>query len=242
MILIDMLRALGQWSDPRFRRVIWLGLGLSLALLVAVYALLLGLIGWFVPAQIDLPLLGPFGGLSALLSVGSLLVMLALSPILMMPVASAFTGFFLDDVAQAVEDRHYPHLAKAPDVPLYDQLRDGFNYFALLVGVNILAGGVYLFSGPLALPVFWAVNGYLLGREYFQMVAMRRLGRRGASDLRAANWFTIWAAGTMMAAPLSIPIVNLFVPVLGAASFTHLFHRLSPAAAPSVRTSQDRGW
>ena len=29
-----------------------------------------------------------------------------------------------------------------------------------------------------------------------------------------------------MAAPLTVPILNLVVPVLGAATFTHLFHRL----------------
>jgi hypothetical protein len=30
-----------------------------------------------------------------------------------------------------------------------------------------------------------------------------------------------------MAVPLAIPVVNLFVPVLGAATFTHLFHRVT---------------
>ena len=37
-----------------------------------------------------------------------------------------------------------------------------------------------------------------------------------------------------MAAPLSIPLVNLLMPVLGAATFTHLFHRLQ-GQAPSRR-------
>jgi uncharacterized protein involved in cysteine biosynthesis len=30
-----------------------------------------------------------------------------------------------------------------------------------------------------------------------------------------------------MAVPLSIPLVNLIVPVLGAAVFTHTYHRLA---------------
>jgi len=30
-----------------------------------------------------------------------------------------------------------------------------------------------------------------------------------------------------MVVPLTIPLVNLLVPVLGAATFTHLFHALS---------------
>jgi len=67
----------------------------------------------------------------------------------------------------------------------------------------------------------------LLGREYFQMVAMRRLGRAGADALRKKHRLQIWLAGFLMAVPLSVPFVNLFIPVLGAATFTHMFHRLN---------------
>ncbi len=226
MIVADFLRAFGQWTDPRFRRVVWLGLGLSVALLFALYAVMLGLIEWLAPATVVLPWGAEFGGLAALLSFGSLILLVGFSVFLMMPVASAFTGFFLDDVAQAVEDRHYPGLPSAPGMPLYDQVRESFNYFALLIAVNILSLGFYLLSGPFALPLFWAVNGWLLGREYFHMVAMRRIGRKPASEMRSRHWFTVWAAGTMMAAPLSFPFLNLLIPVFGAAAFTHLFHRL----------------
>jgi CysZ protein len=97
----------------------------------------------------------------------------------------------------------------------------------LLVTVNILALALYAFAGPFAILTFWALNGYLLGREYFVMVAMRRLGRQGARDLRKKHWLSVWVAGTLMAAPLTVPFVNLFVPVLGAATFTHMFHRIN---------------
>jgi uncharacterized protein involved in cysteine biosynthesis len=86
---------------------------------------------------------------------------------------------------------------------------------------------LYAFAGPLIPVVFWSVNGWLLGREYFGLVAMRRLGRQGAKELRAAHKGKIWLAGTLMAAPLSIPLVNLVIPVLGVATFTHLFHALN---------------
>jgi CysZ protein len=52
------------------------------------------------------------------------------------------------------------------------------------------------------------------------------MGRKAAKALRKRHWLTVWWAGGLMAAPLSIPFVNLLVPVLGAATFTHLFHRL----------------
>jgi uncharacterized protein involved in cysteine biosynthesis len=79
----------------------------------------------------------------------------------------------------------------------------------------------------LALPIFFGLNGYLLGREYFQIAAMRRIGRENAKELRRKHSGKIWLAGCLMALPLSIPLVNLVIPILGAATFTHLFHRLS---------------
>ncbi|PTX53560.1 uncharacterized protein involved in cysteine biosynthesis [Gemmobacter caeni] len=229
MIFSDFTRAVGQIGDPRFRRVLLLGVGLALALLVGVYAGMLFLIEWLAPASVDIPLVGPVGGLDTLLSIGSALLMVGLSIFLMVPVAALFSGLFLEDVAQAVEDRHYPTLPPVPRLKLSDSLIDAVNFFGLLVMANVLALLLYPFAGPLVPVVFWAVNGFLLGREYFTLVAMRRLGRKGAKALRARHNGAIWLAGTLMAAPLSFPLVNLFIPVLGVATFTHMFHRLNSA-------------
>jgi uncharacterized protein involved in cysteine biosynthesis len=134
---------------------------------------------------------------------------------------------FLDDVAQAVEDKHYPGLPPALKQSFGDAAIDTLNFFALLVTVNVLALILYAFAGPFIPVVFWAVNGLLLGREYFTLVAARRMGRKAAKALRKRHWLTVWWAGGLMAAPLSIPLVNVLIPVLGAATFTHLFHRLN---------------
>lgn len=238
MILGDFLKALGQVSDPRFRRVLWLGIALALALLFAIYGVFLWVIQWLTPDSVILPLVGEVRGVGTLLSFGSILFMIGLSVFLMVPVASAFTGLFLEDVAAAVEARHYPHLPAAPPIPAWEAVVDSVNYFGLLVAVNVAALVAYAFAGPLVPVIFWALNGLLLGREYFMLVAMRRLGRAGARELRARHRLAIWAAGVLMAMPLSVPLVNLVIPVLGAATFTHLYHRL--AAAPPARTGRGR--
>jgi len=233
-MLGDFFRALGQLGDRRFRSVLWRGIGLTLALLVAVYVLVLNAIRVFVPDQVTLPWIGPVGGIDAVLSWGSIPVILLASVFLMVPVASAFTGFFLEDVAEAVEDRHYPALPALTPVPFLTTVMDSMVFFGVLVLANLLALAIYPFAGPLARVLFWVVNGYLLGREYFTMVAMRRVGRAGARMLRRRHAGEIWLAGTLMAAPLSVPLVNLLIPVLGIATFTHLFHRLQ-ARDPSPR-------
>ena len=227
MIFASFFKALGQIGDPRFRRVMGLGVLLALALLAAVYAGFLVLINSFVPGTIDLIFVGPITGIDALLGWGSLFLMLGLSVFLMVPVASAFSGLFLEDIADAVEDRHYPGLPPVTPVRLGDSLVDSLNFLGLVIAANVLALVLYIFAGPFIPVVFWAVNGWLLGREYFTLVATRRIGREGAKALRAQNPGRIWLAGILMAAPLSVPLVNLVIPVLGVATFTHLFHRMA---------------
>lgn len=227
MIFTSFLKALSQLPDPRFRRVLLLGIGLTFALLIGTYAALLWVIQAFAAGGISLPFVGEVTWLGDLLSWGSLGLMILLSVFLMVPVASAMTSLFLDDVAQAVEDVHYPHLASVPRANFWEGLRDTVNFLGVLIGANILALVLYAMLPFLAIPIFFALNGFLLGREYFQLAAMRRIGRAEAKILRKKHGGKIWIAGCLMAMPLSIPLVNLFIPILGAATFTHLFHRLS---------------
>jgi CysZ protein len=226
VIFSSFFKALGQIGDTRFRRVMLLGVILALALLAAVYAGFLALIEAFAPGSVEIPFIGPIGGIDTLLGWGSLLLMLGLSVFLMVPVASAFSGLFLEDIVDAVEDRHFPGLPPVQPLRLSDTLIDSLNFLGVLIAVNVLALVLYAFAGPFIPVVFWAVNGWLLGREYFTLVAMRRIGRPAAKALRAQNRGRIWLAGILMAAPLSVPLVNLVIPVLGVATFTHLFHRI----------------
>ncbi|WP_323765102.1 EI24 domain-containing protein [Marinovum sp.] len=227
MIFAAFLKSLSQLSDSRFRKVLWMGIGLTVALLFGAYAGLLWVIEWLTGESMTLPLVGEVTWVGDLLGVGSLIFMIVLSVFLMIPVASAITSLFLDEVAQAVEDRHYPGLPPATPVPFADAARDTISFLGLLIGANLLAFVLYVFFPPATPFIFWGMNGFLLGREYFTLAAMRRIGREGARTMRRKHASTIWIAGILMAMPLSVPIVNLLVPILGAATFTHIYHVLS---------------
>lgn len=232
LIFSSFFKSVAQIGDKRFLRVLMIGVALTIALLVAAYAALLWLVGHFIGPEAYLPILGEVRWIDDLLSGASLIFMIVLSIFLMVPVASAITSMFLEDVAAAVEARHYPQLAPATPITFWDGLRDTVNFLGVLIGANVLALVLYVVLSPLALFIFWGLNGYLLGREYFTLAATRRLGRAGAKEMRARHSGKIWLAGVLMAAPLSIPLVNLFIPILGAATFTHIFNRLW-AASPS---------
>ncbi len=228
MIVNAFLLTLGQLGDPKFRKVLFLGIGLTILVLAGFTMGFVALVGWMVGDQVTLPWIGPVSWISDVATWSSALLMMVLSVFLMVPVASAMTSLFLDEVAQAVEDKHYPHLPQVPGVPFWDGVRDTVNFLGVLILANVLALILYLMFAPLAPFIFWALNGFLLGREYFMLAAMRRVGREQAKQLRARHGATIWLAGTLMAIPLSVPLVNLVIPILGAATFTHIYHALDP--------------
>jgi uncharacterized protein involved in cysteine biosynthesis len=226
VIFSAFFSTLGQISDPRFRRVLILGIALSVALLFLVYVAFLWMLNALLGDSSTLPLVGEVTWVNDLATWASLLLMLVLSAFLMVPVASAITSLFLEDVAQAVEDKHYPDLPPVPRLPITEALKDTVSFLGLLIVANLLALILYAIFSPLAVFIFWGLNGFLLGREYFTLAAMRRVGRKGAKELRRKHMGTIWLAGTLMAMPLSIPLMNLAIPILGAATFTHIFHGL----------------
>ena len=226
MIPASFLAALGQLGDPRFRRVLIQGVGLTVLLLLGLYALVFFGVQWLLPESINLPWIGEVTIVEQLLSWGSLILVMVLSIFLMIPVASAFTGMFMDQVADAVEDRHYSGLPPAPHTPLADNIRESIGFLGVIIAANAAALLLYAFVAPLAPFIFYGLNGFLLGREYYRMVAVRRLGRKGAITSYRRNLFTIWIAGALMAVPLTVPLLNLIVPILGAATFTHIYHKI----------------
>lgn len=226
LVLSSFLKALGQLGDRRLSRVLWWGIGLAVVVLALASAGLQALLVWWAGDGVTLPFFGEVKWIAALAGWSGPVAMLILSVVLMVPVASAISGLFLDRVADAVEARHYPQAGPAQAVPLIEAIRDSAGFLGVMILANLVALGLYLVFSPVALFIFWGLNGFLLGREYFTLVAIRHLGRAGAAQLRKRHGATVWLAGILMAMPLSIPLVNLAIPVLGAATFTHLFHGL----------------
>ncbi|MEL6584263.1 MAG: EI24 domain-containing protein [Pseudomonadota bacterium] len=225
MIIPALQAALAQLPDPRFRRVLIRAIGITFATLVAVSAALgfaVSLIG-----DVSLPLFGAVD-LGATLGVLAGLGAVIASAFLMIPVAAMVIGFFLEDIAKAVEEEHYPHLTAAAGVPFFSAVLDSLRLFGVVILANLVALIFYLLFAPLAPFLFYGLNGFLLGREYFSLVALRRLSAREVSALRRRHRLSIWALGVILAIPLSVPLLGLIVPLIGVAAYTHFFHLLQP--------------
>lgn len=227
MIFTSLMRGWQDLTRPGALKILLLGIGLALGLLIAFGIGLVWFLGLVLPDTVTLPWFGQVSWVDAAAGWAAVGLLLFGSIFLMVPVASLFTGFFLDDVAELVETHHYPNLPPVRKLGLAESLGDTLRFFGVVVGANLVALMIYPFVIPFAPMLFLGLNGYLLGREYFQTAALRRMDRDAAKALYQRNKLTIWTTGTLMALPLSVPVLNLVVPVVGAATFTHLFHAIA---------------
>ncbi len=226
------MKAVSQLGDPRLRRVIWFGVLLSLLVFAGLWV---GL--WFlvtiIPADAVPGLtwlqesLGElFDWLAGFLFVGSLLI---LTLMLFPAVVTVVVGFFLDAVAEAVEARHYPTLPAARAQTLSETVMNTVKFAGIVVLVNLLALPFYvllIFLPPMNVVLFYVVNGYLVSREYFELVAFRRLDPALAKQLRRRHRGRLLLSGMILVLLMTIPVLNLLTPVLGTAFMLHVFQGL----------------
>jgi uncharacterized protein involved in cysteine biosynthesis len=146
---------------------------------------------------------------------------LVLTWLLFPAVVTLVISLFIDRIITAVETRYYPHLPALRPLSLWRSIAAALKFTSVMVLLNLLALPLYLVP-VLNLIVFYGVNGYLLGREYFEMVALRRLDPRRAQRVRQSQRLRLFTAGLMIAGLLTIPVVNLVAPLLAAAFMVHL--------------------
>ena len=226
-MLTSIARSAAQLSDPRILRVLARSVALTIVILVP---LLVGM--WFALDQVEVSQ----HWLHWIIDVLGALALFVLAWVLFSVVASLVISFFLDEVANAVEARHYPGLAPARRQPLGELIREGLRFAGVSILLNLLALPVYgllLFLPPANLVVFYALNGYLLSRMYFELVAYRRGTPPEARRLRQAHPGQILGAGILIAFLLTVPVANLIAPVFATAFMVHIYHALAgtPAAA-----------
>jgi CysZ protein len=205
-------KTLGHLSDPPIRRIIGKVFGLAILGYVLFVVLVYLLIGW---------LAGLSGWLEGLAQFGGVLGAMVIAWLLFPSVAAAIAGIYSDEVIDAVEAKHYPHLPPGKPVPTLQSVFDGLKLAAIAIIANVLALP-FLLVFPIYVLITWGVNGWLLGREYFEMVAFRRMDRASARTLHRRHNRTFTIAGVMIAVCLTIPFVNLLAPVLGAAFMVHV--------------------
>lgn len=214
-----MLRAFSLAFAQLFDRAILGVLGICAVLSLIVFAALWWAVDWLLT-----DVLVDSGWLRTALDWLGVLASLVLAWLLFPLVASTFVGLFLDRVARIVERRHHPHLPPAPGLPWYQSLFASLRFLLLLVVANVLLLVLWFF--PVAWPIaFVVVNGFLVGREYFDLVALRRLDVGAARALRRRHEGELLLTGAGLTLLMAVPFVNLIAPVFATAAMVHRFEQ-----------------
>ena len=227
------VKALSQMISPPMRSILWRSIGLALVLIVVLAIGLQRLLSWFATyGEVWLEgLLGP--GWHASLEVFAWIISIAaglgvvFGSVFLMPViTSLVASLFVDDVADIVEREYYPAERPGVALPFSQAIYEGIKTALLTVLVYLIALPFVFLAGAGFL-IFFLAAAWLLGREYFELAAMRFRSPEEAKAMRRDNAATIFTAGLIIAAFVSIPIVNLATPIFGMAFMVHMHKRLS---------------
>lgn len=214
----DAIDAFVEIFTPPFRATLWKSLGLTILMLVAIGFGLDRLAGSLV--RVETPWLAAI--LAVLLGLG-LVVGLAF---LIGPVTSLVAGFFLDDMAAIVERAVDPAGPPGKPAPIGAAAMFALRYAGLSLVVNLVALAL-LFAPGVNVVAFLGANGYLLGREYFELAAMRFRSPADARAMRRHYELRVFVAGLVVAGFMAIPILNLCTPLFATAFMTRVHKRLS---------------
>jgi uncharacterized protein involved in cysteine biosynthesis len=232
--------------SPPFRAVLWKAIGLALVLIVLIGVGVHRLLVWLTTAgeiwaqgtlgpAMQTPLHVVFWMLSFAASLG-----IIFGAVFLMPAVTSFVGsFFVDEIAEQVERTHYPSDPSGHPVPLPRAVWEGTKtaLFSIMVYLVCIP---FLFVG-LGAVVFFFATAFLLGREYFELAAMRFHSPEQAKALRRRHASTVFGAGVLIAMFVSIPIVNLATPLFATALMVHVHkriagsRRLAPARSAALR-------
>ena len=229
-MIADAVAAFFEIFTPPFRAVLAKVLGLTVLVLLLAVALLHHVLIGFLTLS--------YAWLVTTVSILAGLGLVVGSVFLVAPVSALVAGFFIDALAEQVERDVDPLARPGRPLPILRALALSVRFALLSLGVTLLALALLLVPGVNAI-AFICANAYLLGRQYFEFVALRHLRPAEASSLRRRHAVRLFAAGLILAGFVSVPLLNLLTPLFGAAFMVRVFKRLEPGPTAMRQT---RSW
>src|SRR6201987_4578859 len=241
------VKAISQMLSPPMRSILWRSIALALVLITVAALGLQRLLSWFATygegwaeAMLGTGYHTPLNALAWVVSIAAGLGVVLGGIFLMPAISSLVASFFVDDVGDLVEREYYPAEEPGTALPFSIAMIEGIKT-ALLTIVVYLVALPFVFVAGAGFLVFFIATAWLLGKQYFELAAMRFRSPAEARLMRKDNGLTIFTAGALIAAFVSIPVVNLATPLFGMALMVHMHKRLScprpELIAPGRRSS-----
>jgi CysZ protein len=219
--LQDAIDSFADILSPPFRRVMLKSLGLTILVLV---------VGGYALDRVALSFVhAPSGWIATAISVLIGLGLIVGLIVLAAPTTSLVASFYLDEIADLVEREVDPAGPPGRPAPMLDSMFYALRFAGLSLLVMLVAL-VLLFVPGIGLIAWIAANAYLLGREYFELAAMRFRAPAEAQAMRRHFAGRVYFAGLFIAGFVSIPLLNLFTPLFATALMVRVHKRLERGA------------
>jgi CysZ protein len=230
-MLEDAFKALADLLYPPLRAVLIKSVLLALAVIAAIGIALQRGLSWlaesgatwaeqasgFVPHS-------AWAALAWTLSIMASLGILTGAVFLMPAVTNIIGSFFVDDVADVIERRDYPADVPGRALPLTTAVIEGIKFALLSLVVYVVALPFVLFAG-FGFLILFVANAYLLGRNFFELAAMRFYPPFEAKLMRRRHAGYVFMGGMLIALFVSVPILNLATPIFAMALMVRLHKR-----------------
>ncbi|MBC6405539.1 MAG: EI24 domain-containing protein [Rhodospirillales bacterium] len=224
MLIPAFFRSVAQLTDRQIVKTLFMAVLVALGIFVAATALV-----WSLTALIPSTGYGWIDSwLDPLIDLSVPVAMLFAGWFLFPALVTIGLSFFLEDVMDAVESKHYPKRPARRQVGFMEDLWVGIRLLAAMVAINILILPIYvilLITGIGAPLLYLGVNAYLLGREYFELVAIRHMPRTEMEGRRKERSLLNFLAGLLIAGLFFVPFVNLLAPIVAAALMVHIVQK-----------------
>jgi CysZ protein len=226
VIISAFAKAIAQLPEPSFRKVFLKSFVVTLAAFILVGALA-GAAVEYLWSTYDLWFSGWISG-----AAGTMTFVIALWLFSPAVATVVITTFFMGEILEAVEKEHYPHDVPGQDLPIGQEIYVALRFLAVMIVLNLVMLVPYLVLAlvfGIGFLAYFALNGYLMGREYFEAVAHRYSDIASAKELRRRARGRIFFAGATVAFLFTIPVVNFFAPIIAPVAMIHIFKGLRAA-------------
>ena len=218
-------KSIDQLLSPKFRFVLFKSIALTIVIFIILWLSIQAALAHFVTLS--------YGWMEWIVAILAGMGLFAGMFFLFLPITSLVATFFIDEIALEVEQRHYPNDPTGREMPIVQGLVIAAKYTFSIVGINLLVLLVALIPG-INVVMFYGGNGYLLGREYFELCGLRHLPHDQVIALRKANRSRVWLSGVLIAIVATIPFANLFAPLFATALMVHTFKAVSKKENPMI--------
>jgi len=147
------------------------------------------------------------------------------------------SSLFLNKICTHMEKEHYPLTKPLNILSMSEALFSSLKFVTLAVTLNLLCLVLYLIP-VIGFLIYFLLNSYLFGREYFEMISHRYNDPKETKILRKKHRFKVLFIGLMITFMFILPIVNLLAPIMATVLAVHFYHTKAKIAitAPNEKS------